>query len=224
MGGPGSGRWRRWQQLGGSFTTARQADALRLDCHEVLGARREGWATSLGAIRWLPGTLSTGTRRMRGIPVYRGVLEVDETLLTPRREYVLLLAEVSQPFGGKRYWLQCPTCAKLRRSLFLWQGVKLRCRLCERLAYPMERLTPRKWAALRRDKAARAINPYWDTGCYPPERIKGRHRKRYTQLLEAWHTENRRATERVAKSAFRFARYGNLITAVDMPWVRGPRR
>jgi hypothetical protein len=187
VGGPGSTRWghRRIPPR------RRIGDVWQLDNRQAVRSLLLGRRTNLGEIRWSP----RPQRSRSGYLVREGTLSPHRALRTTRDRYTVFVVAWPLPFDSlrlSRFWLVCCGCAKRRKALFLWRGSRLRCRVCLGLAYETQRLTPRKRAAYRRDKIAKRIADYWDSGRDPPSRPKGAHRKRYRRLLTRWHAANDR--------------------------------
>lgn len=185
MGGPGSNRWLNRR------TRPRLSvnDVDRLDVRQVVRSLKLGSRTMLGPITWARRSQWTRSGRR----VHEGTLYPSRHLGTPRSAYRLFLVAYEQPRRrGVRYWLACLGCRKVRKSLYLRRGLKLRCRICEGLRYPIENLTLRKRARYRRDCVGRRITKYWDDPKRPPDRPKGMHRERYERLLAEWYRENAR--------------------------------
>lgn len=190
MGGQGSTRWGRRR-----FPPRARIDEVhRLESREAVRSLRCGRRTCVGEIRWSPQPIRSRSLYL----VRKGVLTPHRSLRPRRYEYTVYLVFWPLPFAGERSraWLVCCGCSKRRKALFLVRGHAFRCRVCERLAYALECLTPRKRAALRRDRVARRVSRYWDTNERPPERPRGMHRRRYVRELTVWHQENQRAAAR----------------------------
>lgn len=183
MGGPGSTRWGR-----NIYPPRPKIDeVMRLDGWQVARSLRTGQRTVLGEIQWLPRVRWS----RRGRRVREGTLVTKPQLHTRRPEYRLFVVAHDQPRNrGQRWWLVCVGCHKARRALFLRGGRALRCRVCSRLLYPTQYLTPRQRAAYKRDKIGRRIFRYWDVSTHPPDRPKGMHRARYARMLATWRAED----------------------------------
>jgi hypothetical protein len=154
-----------------------------------------GDPTGVGPITWnRDRQWSVSTRTRQRLPVLMGTLRLHEHYGALRQEQPLCLACVPQrPFGGVRYWLVCPGCGMLRRALFLRGSASFRCRVCERIAYPSERMSPRKRVIHKKVKTGRRILYYWDIPNRPPPRPKGMHARTYQRLVTHWRALDRAA-------------------------------
>ena len=87
-------------------------------------------------------------------------------------------------YGGVRAWFLCPTRGCGRRVAILYAGRTLACRICRRLAYPVEQES--KWhRSLRRARAIRTKLQGSISLTDPlPSRPKGMHWRQYFQLCE----------------------------------------
>lgn len=88
---------------------------------------------------------------------------------------------------GTRWWLRCPRCGHRRSVLYLptprdhWQ-----CRVCARLGYLTQRLTPSDRHTHRVESfVRRRLGAGWTPHCAHPPRPKGMHRGTYRRRVEA---------------------------------------
>ena len=110
MGGPGSGRWYRWQ---GTRTTL--DDVYRLD---VRWLHRHGYLDT-----WVDGRLVVEYRcRRRGTDTWEDIRQV------------FTLDWTSCHYGGQRPWFRCPGCQRRVAVLCGYDRLFL-CRHCYRLPY-----------------------------------------------------------------------------------------
>jgi hypothetical protein len=84
-------------------------------------------------------------------------------------------------FGGVRYWIACPRCARRCRVLY-WGVERLRCRLCLELRYASQLKQPGQRAEERAFRIARRLHPRGNAldGC--PPRPKGMRRRTFLRL------------------------------------------
>jgi hypothetical protein len=142
MGGPGSGRWH------GHTKADAVEDCLTLDLGQLAG---EGaftpWHT--GALRWLRGERETASIRYAVRPAGDGLVFVLSYRCTPPGgaagedvEMAVGLEALPLPFGGVRWWGQCPLvisgrpCGRRVLKLYLPPGARyFGCRRCYGLTY-----------------------------------------------------------------------------------------
>lgn len=174
MGGYGSGRNTRWAARSDQFHKLDLADFPR----EWFQRHRTGTLT------WSRGDYKTGSVGYRLSPD-RLVLHYTVTKDGERQpiEERFVMTPTEQPFGGRRWWIECKGCG--RRCRVLYGGTYFRCRQCYRLTYESqyERVyAPGVTRAMRvRQKMKGEIGL-----AYPfPDRPKGMHWKTYDRLMEA---------------------------------------
>ena len=85
---------------------------------------------------------------------------------------------------GERYLLRCPSCSKLRRSLY-FLCKRFLCRECHGLKYRTQSLSPLDRAYQSQAKVGKKINPNAD-GTDFPRRPVGMQRRPFDKLLRQW--------------------------------------
>lgn len=135
MGGPGSGRWYRWQ---GSKDTAEGYHFLDVRLLHRRGVLRPGgW----DLVTWSRAGQPTGSIAVRGgqdrvVLVYQvrsggGSWQDVEDPIS--------LTWTPCPYGGQRPWFLCPGVGCGRRVAIVYGGRYFRCRHCYHLAYASQR-------------------------------------------------------------------------------------
>jgi hypothetical protein len=197
MGGPGSGRWPRWE------TKDTVEHCLSLDVrawqrghllHAGLGfttrwSNHQGEVVASIRVRVQPGGVLLSYHVWRGEELWQAV------------EELVALTWTSCHYGGQRPWFLCPgvgqgqDCGR-RVAILYGVGRYFRCRHCARLSYesqrdarPMRLLTKAQQIRWRLGGSGSLIAPF-------PAKPKGMHRRTYDRLQ--WRA---RAAERTSLHA-----------------------
>lgn len=184
MGGYGSGR------SGGGPTVER---GLTLDLYRLLRLKAIAPGQSLGgSIVWT----RVGTGERTASVGYEARLTADSgrirlyyTTTTYGGEkrasdYGISLATTPQPFGGRRWWFQCPQTGDRVAKLYLPSGAyTFASRRAYRLGYLCQRETPRDRSLSRAFALREKIGGKGGIGDYIP-RPKGMHARTYERAME----------------------------------------
>jgi hypothetical protein len=169
MGGPGSGRWYRWQ--------ARDTT----DSHQSIDVRdwqRQGWLHTDGRFWWggLTAQVQSGRVRLsyrirRGDPDRRDIEDVVCLTWTPCH------------YGGQRPWFRCPGWGCGRRVAKLYLGGRyFRCRHCHDLAYESQREDRATRLISKAQKIRRQLGGSASLLEPFPPKPKGMHWRTYARL------------------------------------------
>jgi len=170
MGGPGSGRWYRWQGTRTTLDEVQRLDVRRLHRHGYLDGQSYGvtWSrreqpNGAVSITLVNGRLVVEYRcRRRGTDPWEDVRQV------------ITLDWTSCHYGGQRPWFRCPGCQRRVAVLYGYDRLFL-CRHCYRLPYTSQCET-------RLDRLSRKLRKLQDRiGHQYNRKPKGMH----------WHTWER---------------------------------
>jgi hypothetical protein len=101
-----------------------------------------------------------------------------------RHDYRVALTTTPQPFGGRRWWFQCPRTGDLVSKLYLPPGGRVfASRRFYRLAYRSQRESPRDRALGRAFKLRRRLGSNGGIGDYI-ERPKGMRQRTFDRMME----------------------------------------
>ena len=99
-------------------------------------------------------------------------------------DYSISLATTPQPFGGRRWWFQCPKTGDLVSQLYLPNGAStFASRRAYRLGYSCQRETPRDRSLSRAFALREKIGGQGGIGDYILK-PKGMHRRTYERAME----------------------------------------
>ena len=99
-------------------------------------------------------------------------------------DYWISLATTPQPFGGRRWWFQCPRTGDLVSKLYLPNGAyAFASRRAYRLGYSCQRETPRDRSLSRAFALREKIGGKGGIGDYIPK-PKGMHARTYERAME----------------------------------------
>ena len=179
MGGIGSGSRYRGAQ--------RTETMYRLD---LASFKREWFVFGhRGVVTWSRGGRKTGSIEYELWP-NRMQLSYSNTNRGEKRmiEDVFTFGFTTQPFGGERRWIVCPSCQ--RRCAVIYGGMHFRCRQCHGAVYPSQYdpFPQLPWSRCHRVRDKLGGESGFGYG-FPP-RPKGMHWKTYYRLRDAdWNAE-----------------------------------
>jgi hypothetical protein len=179
MGGPGSGRWSRWQ---GSKDTAEGCRRIDIRDWHRRGLLRGRWFTWSWRTRTGEVVASIGVRvhRDRVVLAYR--VRVNGGAWQDVEESIAL-TRTRCPYGGQRPWFVCPRVQCGRRAAVLYMGGPyFLCRHCYDLVYASQRedrmsrqMSRAQKVRLRLGGSASLLEPF-------PPKPKGMHWRTYARL------------------------------------------
>jgi hypothetical protein len=116
-------------------------------------------------------------------------LQFSSTVRWGRVHDRVTLEATQQPFGGVRWHLRCTGCSRKRRALYVPPGaVILRCRVCAKLTYrsqrlsPFDRLTWRAQSLVHQLGTSDLSEVFWSGT--PPHRPKRMHERPYLRRAD----------------------------------------
>ena len=174
MGGYGSGRHARCAARSDQFHKLDLADFPR----EWFQRHRSGTVT------WSRGDHKTGSISYRLSPdrmVLYYTLPKDGERQHIEESFVMSATE--QPFGGRRWWIECKGCGL--RCRVLYGGTYFRCRKCCRLTYESQYERIYAPGVTRAMRVRQKMKGEMGLALPFPDRPKGMHWKTYYRLREA---------------------------------------
>jgi hypothetical protein len=112
-------------------------------------------------------------------------------------QQTLHLVETAAPFGGRRRWFECPTCARCCRVLY--GAGRFRCRVCLRLRYASQSETAGGRARSRAQKLRMRLGGSANLLEAFPPRPKHMQRRTYMKLRELDTRLLSRSTDELAR-------------------------